>query len=66
MLDFASRPQTLNHIRGGWSHYTDNSEPVVGYGAKNMNILLYYTIMLYKNTLTGQIIWIFILINSAV
>jgi hypothetical protein len=21
------------HIRGGWSHYTDASEPVVGYGA---------------------------------
>jgi hypothetical protein len=24
------------HIRGGWSHYTDTSEPVDGYGAQNM------------------------------
>jgi hypothetical protein len=26
----ALRPQTPKHIRGGWSHYTDNSEPVDG------------------------------------
>jgi hypothetical protein len=23
-------PQTTKHIRGGWSHYTDTSEPVDG------------------------------------
>jgi hypothetical protein len=27
-LVFALRPQTPKHIRGGWSHYTDTSEPV--------------------------------------
>jgi hypothetical protein len=32
----ALRPQTPQRIRGGWSHYTDTSEPVVGYGATNM------------------------------
>jgi hypothetical protein len=26
----ALRPQTPKHIRGGWSHYTDTSEPVDG------------------------------------
>jgi hypothetical protein len=31
----AFRPQT-QHIRGGWSHYTDTSEPVDGKGAQNM------------------------------
>jgi hypothetical protein len=29
-LDIALRPQTTKHIRGGWSHYTDTSEPVDG------------------------------------
>jgi hypothetical protein len=29
-LVFALRPQTPKHIRGGWSHYTDTSEPVEG------------------------------------
>jgi hypothetical protein len=24
------------HIRGSWSHYTDTSKPVVGYGEQNM------------------------------
>jgi hypothetical protein len=27
-LVIALRPQTPKHIRGGWSHYTDTSEPV--------------------------------------
>jgi hypothetical protein len=32
-LIIALRPQTPKHIRGGWSHYTDTSEPVdVGVG----------------------------------
>jgi hypothetical protein len=26
----ALRPQTTKRIRGGWSHYTDTSEPVDG------------------------------------
>jgi hypothetical protein len=30
------RPQTPKHVRGGWSHYTDTSEPVDGNGAQNM------------------------------
>jgi hypothetical protein len=29
-LVIALRPQTPKHIRGGWSHYTDTSEPVDG------------------------------------
>jgi hypothetical protein len=29
-LVIALRPQTSKHIRGGWSHYTDTSEPVDG------------------------------------
>jgi hypothetical protein len=29
-LVFALRPQTPKHIRGGWSQYTDTSEPVDG------------------------------------
>jgi hypothetical protein len=29
-LVVALRPQTPKHIRGGWSHYTDTSEPVDG------------------------------------
>jgi hypothetical protein len=32
-LVIALRPQTPEHIRGGWSHYTDTSEPVDGNGA---------------------------------
>jgi predicted cupin superfamily sugar epimerase len=33
----ALRPQTPKHIRGGWSHYTNTSEPAVdGNGAHNM------------------------------
>jgi hypothetical protein len=32
----ALRPHTPKHIRGGWSHYTDTSEPVDDYGAQNM------------------------------
>jgi hypothetical protein len=35
-LVIALRPQTPKHIRGGWSHYTDTSEPVDGNGAQNM------------------------------
>jgi hypothetical protein len=30
------RPQTQKHIRSGWSHYTDTSEPVAGNGVQNM------------------------------
>jgi hypothetical protein len=29
-------PHTVMRIRGGWSHYTDTSEPVDGNGALNM------------------------------
>jgi hypothetical protein len=29
-LIIALRPQTPKHNRGGWSHYTDTSEPVDG------------------------------------
>jgi hypothetical protein len=29
-LVFALHPQTRKHIWGGWSHYTDTSEPVDG------------------------------------
>jgi hypothetical protein len=32
-LVIALRP--LKHIRGGWLHYTDTSEPVDGNGAQN-------------------------------
>jgi hypothetical protein len=35
-LVIALRPQTPKHIRGGWSHYIDTSEPVDGNGAENM------------------------------
>jgi hypothetical protein len=38
-LVIALRPQTLKHIRGGWSHYTDTSEPVDGNGAQNTVIV---------------------------
>jgi hypothetical protein len=34
-LVIALRPETLKHIRGDWSHYTDTSEPVDGNGAQN-------------------------------
>jgi hypothetical protein len=30
------RLQTPKHIKGGWSHYSDISGPVVGYVANNM------------------------------
>jgi hypothetical protein len=30
----ALRPQTPMHIKGGWPHYTDTSEPVDGNGAQ--------------------------------
>jgi hypothetical protein len=30
------RSQTPKHVRGGWSHYTDTSEPVDGNGAQTM------------------------------
>jgi hypothetical protein len=33
VLVIALRPQTLKHIRDGWSHYTDASKPVDGNGA---------------------------------
>jgi hypothetical protein len=36
VLVIALRPQTPKHIRGGWSHSTDTSEPVDGNGAQNM------------------------------
>jgi hypothetical protein len=29
-LVIALRPQTPKHIKGGWSHYTDTSEPADG------------------------------------
>jgi hypothetical protein len=29
-LVIALCPQTTKHIRGGWSHYTDTSEPADG------------------------------------
>jgi hypothetical protein len=32
VLVITLRPQTLKHIRGGWSHDTDTSEPVDGNG----------------------------------
>jgi hypothetical protein len=35
-LVIALRPQAPKHIRGGWSHYTDTSEPIEGNGAQNM------------------------------
>jgi hypothetical protein len=38
-LVVAVRPQTMKHIRAGWSHYTDTSEPVDGNGARNMVII---------------------------
>jgi hypothetical protein len=36
VLVIALRPHTPKHINGGWSHYTDTSEPVDGNGAQNM------------------------------
>jgi hypothetical protein len=38
VLVIALRPQTPKHIKGGWSHYTDTSEPVDGNGAQNMSL----------------------------
>ena len=38
LLVEALRPQTLQCIRGGWSHYTDTSEPVVGCGDNKYEI----------------------------
>jgi hypothetical protein len=35
-LVIALRPQTPKNVRGGWSHYTDTSEPVDGNEAQNM------------------------------
>jgi hypothetical protein len=35
-LVIALRSQTPKQIRGGWSHYTDTSEPVNGNGTQNM------------------------------
>jgi hypothetical protein len=35
-LVIALRPQTPMHIKGGWPHYTDTSEPVDGNRAQNM------------------------------
>jgi hypothetical protein len=32
---YCFNPQTPKHIGGGWSHYTDTSEPVDGNGAQN-------------------------------
>jgi hypothetical protein len=34
-LVIALDPQTPKHIRGGWSHYTNTSEPVDSNGAQN-------------------------------
>jgi hypothetical protein len=36
VLVIALRPQTPKHVRGGWSHYTDTSEPTDGNKVKNM------------------------------
>jgi hypothetical protein len=36
VLVIALRPHTPKYIVGGWSHYTDTSEPVNGNGAQNM------------------------------
>jgi hypothetical protein len=38
-LVIAVRPHTPKHISGGWSRYTDTSEPVDGNGAQNMVIV---------------------------
>jgi hypothetical protein len=40
-LVIALRPQTPKHLRSGWSHYTDTSEPVDGNGAQNMVTVQY-------------------------
>jgi hypothetical protein len=36
VLFYAWRPQTPKHIRSGWSHYTDTSDPVDVNGAQNI------------------------------
>jgi hypothetical protein len=40
VLVIALRPPTAEHIRGGWLHYTDTSEPVDGNGAQNIVTVL--------------------------
>jgi hypothetical protein len=35
----ALHPHTPKHIRGGWSHYTDTSEPVDSYGTPHIVIV---------------------------
>jgi hypothetical protein len=35
----ALHPHTPKHIRGSWSHYTDTSEPVDGYGTPHIVIV---------------------------
>jgi hypothetical protein len=35
----ALHPHTPKHIRGCWSHYTDTSEPVYGYGTQHIVIV---------------------------
>jgi hypothetical protein len=37
VLVVALLPQTPKHIRGGWSHYTDTSEPVDGNWDQNIS-----------------------------
>jgi hypothetical protein len=50
-LVIALRPHTPKHIRGGWSHSTDTSEPIVGYETNNiLNFFGYET----NNILTDQ------------
>jgi hypothetical protein len=39
VLVIALRPQTPKRIRGGWSHFSDTSEPVDGNGVQNMVIV---------------------------
>jgi hypothetical protein len=36
VLVIVLRPQTPKHILGGWSHYTETSEPADGNGAQSM------------------------------
>jgi hypothetical protein len=46
-LVIALRPQTPKHIRGGWSHYTDTSEPVDG-GEGTLQLLTTRTVLSVK------------------
>jgi hypothetical protein len=51
-LVIALRPQTPKHIRGGWSHYTDTSEPVDG-GVGTLQLWTTRTILMDReNSLT--------------